>query len=347
MDRFVTRLDSNKRPLWDESGRTTVVELFAGCGGMALALEQLGMRHLALVERDKNCVQTLRKNGFDQVVHSDANCVNYSVYKGADLVVGGPPCQPFSNGGQGGGREDERDGWPIAIRAVKEIQPRGFLFENVAGFCRDKFKDYVDGILAQLWELGYSVHLHSIDAADYGVPQYRRRVLMIGIKGVSWFQAPKPQEHEITVREALASLGPPNGLNGHDEHPVLPRSYPGHTGSVWDRPSKTVVAGANGQSGGSGMITLDDESLRYFTVRELARIQTFPDTFKLPKTWSHAVKQLGNACPPLLIKQFAKELEYRINRVSGKCPQSPSLKGRESTPKRARSASPALASGSG
>jgi len=304
MDRFVVR---GKRVRVDD-GRPTAVELFAGAGGMAIGLERVGLRHVALVEWDKHCVSSLRRNGFTHVIHSDAKRVDYTQFHGADVVAGGPPCQPFSVGGVDGGSKDPRDGWPTAIRAVREIEPRAFLFENVAGLMRDKFKAYLDSILARFYALGYSVHVHSVDAADYGVPQHRKRVLLVGIRGVAWFQRPPRVEQHVTLRHAMRGLGPPNGRNGHVPHDVAPRIYPGHTGSKLDAPSKTLVAGLHGQCGGSGMVELDDDTLRYLTPREQARVQSFPDTYALPATWSHVCKQMGNACPPLLVEQFAREL---------------------------------------
>jgi DNA (cytosine-5)-methyltransferase 1 len=324
MDRFVVR---QKRARVDD-GRPTVVELFAGAGGMAIGLERCGLRHVALVEWDKHCVTTLRRNGFKNVIHRNANHVDYTEFHGADVVAGGPPCQPFSIAGVHEGSSDMRDGWPAAIRAVEQIQPRGFMFENVTGLLRDKFKGYLDTILERFYALGYSVHVHGIDAVDYGVPQHRRRVLLIGIRGVSWFQRPACVENQVTLRQALQGLGEPNGRNNHTLHTAEARAYKGHTANSLDAPSKALVAGVHGQSGGTGVVELDDGALRYMTPREQARVQTFPDNYSLPTTWSHAVKQLGNACPPLLVERFAAELLYRLGRIDAhKAPRpaSPSL----------------------
>lgn len=311
MDKFVTR---TKRPRQDEEGddRPTVVELFAGCGGMAIGLERCGLRHIAIVEWEKHCVSTLRRNKFRHIEHRNANDVDYTEFCGADIVAGGPPCQPFSQAGMHRGSADPRDGWPAAIRAVREIKPRGFIFENVIGMARSKFRSYTDAILEQFYALGYTVHVHAVDAADYGVPQHRRRVFLVGIRGVSWFQRPPRVERHVTLREALEGLGEPNGLNGHVEHTAQARMYEGHTPSKLDAPSKALVAGTHGQSGGSATLRLDDGSVRYMTPREQARVQSFPDTFKLPSTWSHCVKQLGNACPPRLVQPFVHELLRRV-----------------------------------
>ncbi len=311
MDKFVVRVD-HKDALKEVNeqfpGHPTVVEIFAGCGGMALGLEQAGMRHVALIERDAHAVEALRANKFKYVHACDADCVDYTRFRGVDVVAGGPPCQPFSNGGVDGGSNDERDGWPIAIRAVHDIKPLAFLFENVAGLLREKFNDYFQDILRQFWEMGYSVHVHCVNAENYGVPQHRRRVFLAGIRGVCWFSLPKPLEKVVSVREVFNSLGPPNGENGHVLYRTTPRAYSGHCGSVLDKPAKTICSGTHCIAGGQNMIRLDDNSLRYFTPRELARLQTFPDDFKVPDTLFRAMKQIGNACPVRLARVFGVEL---------------------------------------
>ena len=289
--------------------KPTVVELFAGAGGMALGLDAAGFEHVALIERDREAVRTLRRNGYGKCVKcADARRVDYKRWCGVDLVAGGPPCQPFSVGGVDGGEDDPRDGWPTAARAVAEIRPRAFVFENVAGMARDKFVDYMDSVLKRFWDLGYAVHVHLVDAADYGVPQHRRRMFMVGFRGVRWFPKPPSVAKQVTVGEAFTSLGPPNGRDGHVLHKVAAKRYAGHTGSTLDKPAKTLTAGCNGPSGGSNMLKLADGTHRYFTLREQARLQSFPDSYKLHAVWSHATKQLGNACPVLLAQIFGSAI---------------------------------------
>src|ERR1700761_6046260 len=133
------------------------IELFAGCGGMAKGLENAGFHHVALAESNPVACATLRLNfeeqhgGADQrVLEQDVRTIDYSQYQGVDLVAGGPPCQPFSNGGRAAGPRGHRDMWPEAIRAVREIQPRAFLFENVKGLLRPAFSDYLGSIVQSL-----------------------------------------------------------------------------------------------------------------------------------------------------------------------------------------------------
>lgn len=311
MDRFVTR---TKRAWYEcDDSRPTVVELFAGGGGMALGLEEAGLRHVALVEWDKHCVSSLRRNGFKNVIHRNANHVDYSDFRGVDVVAGGPPCQPFSLAGLHEGATDSRDGWPATIRAVREIRPRGFLFENVAGMARGKFRDYLDDILEQFGDLGYTVHVHVVDAADYGVPQHRKRMLMAGVRGAAPFRRPPSVGVHTTVRDMMTDLGPPNGRCGHVLHAGRRAlEYKKHTPSTMDQPAKALLACSHGMGGGAALVALDDGTVRHFTNREMARLQTFPDRYTLPSTWSHANMMLGNACPPRLAARFAAELLRRI-----------------------------------
>jgi len=308
MEKYLVRLPATERSLPPRArgSRPTCVELFAGAGGMAVGLEAAGFEHVAMIERDRDCVHTLRQNGFGKCVKlKDARVVDYSRWRGADLVAGGPPCQPFSQAGQNKGQDDSRDGWPVAIRAVSEIQPRAFVFENVIGMTRERFAEYFESVLKRFWDLGYGVHVHLVDAADYGVPQHRRRVIMVGFRGAKWF--PKPPAtvaKHVTVGEMMKQLGPPTGKNGHEVRGKQPREYPAHVASTLDRPSRALTAGTHGPGGGNLTVKFGDGTLRYFTLRELACLQTFPLSYKLPAGWCKGFKQMGNACPVKLAETF-------------------------------------------
>ncbi|MGB8416770.1 DNA cytosine methyltransferase [Paraburkholderia sp.] len=178
--------------------RRTCVELFAGCGGMAKGLENAGFHHLVMAEFNAAACETLRANYLGSndsesphILEADVRTVDWTSYLGVDLVAGGPPCQPFSNGGRAAGPEDARDMWPEAIRAVREMQPRAFLFENVKGLLRPAFSEYFSQILRCLEQGGfeesrdtasYHVAVTRVNAADYGAPQKRERVLIAGLR---------------------------------------------------------------------------------------------------------------------------------------------------------------------
>jgi DNA (cytosine-5)-methyltransferase 1 len=372
------------------------VELFAGAGGLALGVARAGFRHLLVSEWDKDACDTLRRNALRvpemkgwPVVEGDVRRLDYAPFRDqVDLLAGGPPCQPFSLGGKHGGQDDRRNMFPEALRAVRELRPKAVLFENVKGLLRPGFRPYFDYVLAWLrspdcvsregepWEAhrdrlrkappAYDVHAQLVDAADYGVPQSRERVLITAFRsdlGVSWstpprrtseaalfhaqwiegsyweehgMSAPKPppavreriqregrplfppaEARWRTLRDALNGLPKPRaGMDATEvaNHVLIPgaRSYPGHTGSELDQPAKTLKAGDHGVPGGENMLRGGGGRVRYFTVRESARLQTFPDAFVFGGSWSETMRQLGNAVPVELAEVFAQALRARL-----------------------------------
>ena len=354
------------------------IEIFSGAGGMAKGLELAGSKHEAFIEWNADACNTLRVNYGENLVHEgDIRQFSFDDYKDkcVDIIAGGPPCQPFSLGGKAKGSNDERDMFPAAISAIRTLMPKAFIFENVKGLLRESFSEYFHYILLQLtypeiilnsndWNdnlsllkkidrdndykgMKYQVSYRLINAADYGVPQKRERVIIVGFRGdlnVNW-SFPKethsedallwdkyvtgnywnrhnlgnPDKKEVceairaklfekygmfppelkpwrTMRDAFENLGEPNG---HGEHSLRngARTYPGHTGSDIDEPSKTIKAGAHGVPGGENIVRFTDGSIRYLSVLEAKRIQTFPDDYVITGAWTEAMRQLGNAVP--------------------------------------------------
>lgn len=215
------------------------VELFAGCGGLALGVARAGFDHDAVVELDDDSVATLQENKKRKIKHvrhweiekNDTRDLDFRDYHGIDLISGGPPCQPFSIGGKHLGPRDPRNMWPEAIRAIREIRPRAFILENVRGLFRPDFSQYLEYIKLQLtypdirqreserWNChlvrlrahastkrakhgAYRVLARAINTADYGAAQKRHRAIFIGIAsefGDRW-EFPAPTHSE----EALA-----------------------------------------------------------------------------------------------------------------------------------------------
>jgi DNA (cytosine-5)-methyltransferase 1 len=385
------------------------IELFAGAGGLGIGLHQAGFIPLSVIERNRYCCETLRANQRRQITHlsawniveGDVREVDFTPYEGqVDLVSGGPPCQPFSVGGKHRAQADARDMFPEAIRAVRQTKPRAFMFENVKGLTRTTFRNYFEYIRLQLehpdivayegedWsdhltrlerhhtsrmriDLHYRVVVRVLNAANYGVPQRRERVVFVGfrddlsvewafpvashssdallwdqIHGDYWERHRVPKQNQTlslraeqrarqlqnrpqqlpwrTVRDAIADLPDPEGqpdqarcIANHRFQPGA-RAYPGHTGSPLDEPAKTLKAGVHGVAGGENMLAHPDGSVRYFTVRESARLQTFPDSFQLEGAWTEAMRQLGNAVPVDLARvigvNIARHLEMLSNR---------------------------------
>lgn len=363
------------------------IELFTGGGGLALGTHRAGFHHLAVVERDRSSCATLRHNinrGVEgiswKVAETDIHDFPYDRYPtDIDLLAAGAPCQPFSLGGKHAGEADRRNLFPQVFRAVRLLRPKMVLLENVKGLRRESFRPYFDYIILQLrfphiehrddegWQEhkarlereslfdhhdadSYDVEWRLVDVADYGVPQRRHRVFIVGFRkdlGVNW-SFPEPthsqdallyaqyvdgsywREHRLplrptpsrqaravdalvgsekpalqrwrTVRDAISDLPKPIDRQPHpryDNHVGIPdaRAYPGHTGSPWDWPAKAIKAGDHGNPGGENMLSDEDGSVRYFTVRELARIQTFPDSWQFCGPWGESRRQLGNAVP--------------------------------------------------
>ena len=368
-----TGIDPRKfmiRPNGQEGGRMRSVELFTGCGGLGLGLSRAGFVHELLVEWDRDAVETVLHNkhrGIEHIAHwpmqhADVRNVEWTQFRGASLVAGGPPCQPFSIGGKHLGNVDHRDMWPQAIRAVSEVRPRAFMFENVRGLARPKFAHYLAAIVESLSEpmpgLRYNVRVEKVNAADFGAPQKRHRVVICGVAksegvavpsllpthsrqrmlwdqfvtGTYWDEHGLKRKIDgfslkdegivailrsakiepdaarwVTVRDALRELGEPDGRANHFYQPGA-RVYKGHTGSPLDEPAKALKAGDHGVPGGENMMVRDDQSVRYFTLREAARLQGLPDDYEFPRSWSESMRQLGNAMPCQLAKAAGSTL---------------------------------------
>ncbi|MTE16265.1 DNA cytosine methyltransferase [Nocardia aurantiaca] len=405
----------------------TSVELFAGGGGLAMAVEAAGFRPLLFNEFAKRACETLALNRATPVevvdweraipargerpplVVGDVDKVEFEYLRGSvDVLAGGPPCQPFSLGGVAQGDEDARNGFPHMFRAIREMRPKAVICENVRGLLRPSFAPYFDYIKREMslpfveradgarWsdhdeilrkkvdspdipdDERYVVEHFPVNAADYGVPQIRNRVIIVAFRrdlgvdmgryadlvaathseeslyeamssGAYWERHGMKANHPVRrgVMERIPAARPipmsaegeplkpwrtlRDALGGIDGQPPLPdipddrldrteykpgkftdhvgwpdaRIYPGHTPNELDKPAKTVKAGVHGVPGGESVMLRDDGTHRYMTVRETARVMTFPDEWKLAGPRGEKMRQLGNAVPVLLGKVFA------------------------------------------
>jgi DNA (cytosine-5)-methyltransferase 1 len=378
----------------------TSVELFAGAGGLALGLAQAGFQHKAVVELDTDACNTIRSNqeqGFalvrDWPVFQEDVCGFSFDGLGEDigLLAAGVPCQPWSLGGKHRGYEDQRNMFPQMQRALLSLKPRAFIIENVKGLLRRSFASYFEYITlmmsypeiqrrtAEDWpqhlarlekhhtsgktrSLEYKVVYRLLNAANYGVPQRRERVFVVGFRsdlgvewsfpeethsvdalamdqasGAYWDRHGVPKNSRIvprkiaspdklfaemkrlpwhTVRDALQGLPDPEKTQTskfHNHHFIAgAKSYPGHTGSRLDESAKTLKAGDHGVPGGENMIVFPNGKLRYLTVRESARLQTFPDEYVVCGSWTESMRQLGNAVPVTLAKTIAANIRKHL-----------------------------------
>lgn len=295
---------------------TIVLDLFAGCGGLSLGFEAAGFKTIGyeMLESAVNtyntnlkgqCYRELLTVGFD---YPDADKI--------DIIIGGPPCQPFSRFGNQKGIEDARDGFPIFIDAVRRLNPKIFVFENVANIM-GRHKWYFDLIIAEFEKLGYTIDAKILNAKYYGVPQNRERVICVGHKYP--FEYPQRQEHLVTVKEAIGDLMYICDENSkiltprQDEyiaiyeqksHCVTPRDL--HP----DSPARTITCrNLAGATSDMQRVKLPDGRRRRITHREAARLQSFPDWFVFTGNETQQFNQIGNAVPPLLAYQIAQKVK--------------------------------------
>lgn len=192
---YIDKINTVLKPNITEDA--VVIDLFAGCGGLSLGFEAAGFRTIGY-EMVQSAVDTYNRN---LQGHCEKTMLSVGFdYPAADIVIGGPPCQPFSVRGKQMGMQDARDGFPIFIDAIKRLQPKVFLCENVRNLMYSH-KWYLELILAELRKLGYIVECICVNAVNYGVPQNRERVIIVGHR--SKFTFPKINLQQVTVGEAI------------------------------------------------------------------------------------------------------------------------------------------------
>lgn len=389
------------------------IELFAGAGGLALGTSRAGFKHEAVLEWDRDACNTILENQrrgvrpaaeWPMVQPTDVTKCDFSVFKeDLDLLSGGVPCQPWSQGGKHRGHTDERNLFPEVVRIIRRLRPKAVLVENVKGIQRKAFTNYFEYIKQQIrypeitkkpretWMehlarlerhhtsgkysgLSYVFVSRLLNAADYGVPQKRERVFIVAFRadlGIEWsfpkethsldallwdqwatgeywerHQIPKRLRRKIpirlrervaklnarlfspaevpwrTVRDAIGDLPDPEVMGktyefiNHRHNPGA-RSYPGHTGSPLDEPAKTLKAGVHGVPGGENTLAYGNGRVRYFTVREGARLQTFPDEYVFQASWTESMRQIGNAVPVRLAEIVAGAIAAKLTKVRG------------------------------
>ncbi|MCT7969241.1 DNA cytosine methyltransferase [Laspinema sp. D1] len=329
---YLEFLNTELKPIPDRTDKPLVIDLFSGCGGLAFGFEAVGFRTIGY-EMDPDACMTYRKN-LNSVCHQVLLTPDSELVQGASVIIGGPPCQPFSVGGNQQGVKDSRDGFPIFINAVERHQPVIAIFENVPGM-RFRNKAYFEDIISRLKALDYIVEWEILTASDYGVPQRRQRLFCIAHKG-GWEWPKKTHHyHPYTAGEALgemALMAPPNSKFLTPSMDEYIRKYEKASKCVnprdlhLDRPSRTITCrNLSAPTGDMLRIRLPEGRRRRLTVREGARLQSFPDWFEFYGSEESQCKQIGNAVPPILAKSLAVRvklyLENRMRLQSEKCLQ--------------------------
>jgi DNA (cytosine-5)-methyltransferase 1 len=336
--------------------KLNVLGLFSGGGGLDLGFSVAGFNSIFSSDIDSYSCETLSLNQGKKeylskhpVVCEDIKNISYRTIKkqvgtkNVDFIIGGPPCQAFSVFGKRKGLEDPRGNLVYEYaRLIKEIEPEGFLFENVAGL-----KTIHDGALySELFEIlsrggQYAISAHEYEIADFGIPQFRRRIFFIGTKTNksipqmeathtppnSVFNAHKPFN---TISSILVDLPTPitnwKGdpfLNGHVGRKHSQRIIERYSSLAFgerdhktrinklnpEKPSFTIVVGSDA-GGGKGHVHPFEP--REVTPRESARIQTFPDWWEFYGTGRHIIRQVGNAVPPLFAAILAQHVAKEV-----------------------------------
>lgn len=341
-----------------------VVSLFAGCGGLDYGFERAGFNVIWANEFDKTIQETYQINHPNTILNtSDVRNLSGDDIPNCDGIIGGPPCQAWSEGGKGLGIGDPRGQlFQDYIRIVKEKHPKFFVIENVKGILEEKHKRTLNGFMESLKEAGYKITYELLNAADYRIPQDRFRVFFIGIRKDLNIKFEFPDANcttHITLRQALGDIKEEpryyKDQKVEGEHP-LRMNHDVYIGAYdakymarnrvrgWDEVSFTIQAQARNepQHPQAPKMQFIGSTLRSFakgyehlyrrlSVRECARIQTFPDNFRfIYSDVKDGYKMVGNAVPPRLAwclaiqmkKAFAPEIQevpYSVERLKVRC----------------------------
>ncbi len=332
------------------------IDLFASAGGLTLGMKAAGVETVCAVEVEKYRTQTFATHTPDaEIITGDIRTVGFAKYQGkAQLVYGGPPCQPFSSGGLRKSHADERNMVPEFIRVVEEVRPDAFVMENVPGLVAGDRLKYLAEVIGQFEDLGFQVAWQVLNAAEYGVPQKRRRLFVVGLRDTP-FEFPEPthgpgRPHPfVRVRDVLPEeqVGEPNPAKVcYAKNPDLrPSPYDGHVFNGGgrpinlDEPCHTILASAGGnkthfidtlglvpeyhrhlsQGGKPRKGTLP--GARRLTVKESALIQTFPEDMEFCGPKSAQYHQVGDAVPPLLARVIGTAVIEQMGGVTGVKPR--------------------------
>jgi len=309
--------------------KPTVISTFAGCGGSSLGYKMAGYKVLAAVEWDGTAAETYRMNFPDvPVLQQDIADVAAKelleltgLARGElDVLDGSPPCQGFSTAGKRKLDDPRNTLFKEFVRLLDGLGPKAFVMENVSGLVKGKMKWAFVRIMRELKAAGYKVRCRLLDAAWFGVPQHRKRLIWIGMRDDLGVQPmfPEPLPRLVTVRQALQGIeaehkGNPNGdrlrlihaippgdTNGGGKYSLRLGMGKGGFGLArlaWDKPSYTICKS-------QGSIVHPDYDA-YITARQAARLSSFPDDFRFPQNDGRAWELVGNSVPPLLMKAIA------------------------------------------
>ena len=322
-----------------------VISLFSGAGGLDLGFEKAGFEIEWANEFDKSIWETYEKNHSNYLDKRDIRKIPLNEIPECDGIIGGPPCQSWSEAGACKGINDDRGKlFYEFIKILKDKKPKFFVAENVSGMLAEKHKDAVQNFIKMFKETGYDVNLYLVNAADYGVPQDRKRVFYIGFRedlNIK-FEFPKPFGKKVNLKEAIGDLQDTaipalekNKTNGvYCKFPNNEYMTGGFSTIYmsrnrvrsWDEQSFTIQAGGRHapihpqapkmifvEKNKREFVKGKEDLYRRLTVRECARIQTFPDSFKFYYTdVADGYKMVGNAVPVKLASIVANAIKNSL-----------------------------------
>jgi len=292
-----------------------VVSLFSGAGGLDLGFKMAGHEIIWANDIYADAVATYKNNLGNHIVLGDISEISTDNIPDCDIVIGGFPCQGFSVANMKRHAEDERNAlYKQLIRVVKAKRPKFFLAENVKGLKTLEHGKVFQMIIEDFSSMGYKIVFDTLNAADFGVPQKRLRVIIVGVRNDIDFEYsfPPPTNSEsgdkglppwVSIAEAMAPIPDPdlpNSLPNHEysKYKLQFNGYLGHRKLDPQKPAPTVTA--RGDDKGGVVVLPHPNGLRRMSCRELAAVQSFPLDFAFCGNRSSVYRQIGNAVPPLL-----------------------------------------------
>ena len=310
-----------------------IISLFSGAGGLDLGLIQAGNQVIWANDIDKDAVLTYKENIGDHIVCDDIKNIDITTLPNAEVVVGGFPCQGFSQANRLRALDDDRNQlYRFFYDTIKIKQPLYFIAENVKGILSLGKGEAIKQIVEDFEEAGYITTINLVNMANYGVPQTRQRVIIIGQRSdlgeEMKFKFPEHTHSKngdglpkwISVQEAIGHFPNPDKENDvlnhiYSAYKVEYRNFTGHRKTDPSKPSPTILARGNGKGGVCAIPHYNGE--RRMSIRESASVQTFPEDFYFHGTMNACYRQIGNAVPVKFAKLLGDEL-IRLEREEHK-----------------------------
>lgn len=300
-----------------------IISLFSGAGGLDLGLRNAGHSILWANDIDPDAVKTYKENIGPEIVCGDIKDIDISEIPDADAVVGGFPCQGFSLANRQRNVEDERNQlYKFFYNAIKIKQPKFFIAENVKGILSLGEGEVIKKIEEDFKNAGYRTSVNLVNMADYGIPQTRQRVIIIGqrkdLGEKLFFKFPQKTHSKtgepkkwVSIKEAIAHFPDPDTENDvlnhiYSAYKVEYRNFTGHRKTDPDKPSPTILARGNGKGGVCAIPHYNGK--RRLTIRESASVQTFPESFHFIGSMNSCYRQIGNAVPVKFAELLGREL---------------------------------------